>query len=123
MISGIGVDIIENKRFAKALLRKGFIKKVFSSAEIKYCESKPNKVEHYAGRFAAKEAILKALGTGLANGITWHDIEIKKNAKGNIATFLHKKAKKSAQQKRIKQFFISITHTKNYAAAFAIAEN
>lgn len=121
MICGVGVDIVEIKRFAKALSRNGFVKRVFSNAEIRYSRIKPNKLEHYAARFAAKEAVLKALGTGIAKGITWHDVKITKSKDGDVSATLYNKAKSIARQKKIRRILVSISHSANYAAAFAIA--
>ena len=78
MIVGTGIDIAEVERIAHSIERFGrrFLERVFTPEEIRYCESKANKAERYAGRFAAKEAAMKAIGTGWNRGVTWHDIEV-----------------------------------------------
>ena len=102
-IFGIGTDIVNIKRIEKSLKRNGkaFKKKVFSNKEINYCEKKKNSSSYYAKRFAAKEALTKALGTGIRKGINFKNIEISNNKlgkpfielKGNTATFFKKKIK------------------------------
>ena len=78
MIVGMGVDIVEVPRIRAAIERFGdrFLHRLFTAAEIRYCESKANKFERFAARFAAKEAALKAIGTGLSRGISWQDVEV-----------------------------------------------
>ena len=78
MIVGTGIDIAEVPRIAQALARHGdrFLHRVFTEGEIRYCDSKANRVERYAARFAAKEAGMKALGTGWSHGVRWRDIEV-----------------------------------------------
>jgi holo-[acyl-carrier protein] synthase len=80
MIVGTGIDIAEVERIASSIDRFGrrFLERVFTPGEIRYCESKANKAERYAGRFAAKEAAMKAIGTGWSRGVTWQDVEVQR---------------------------------------------
>ena len=80
MIVGTGIDIAEVPRIAASIERFGrrFLERVFTPDEIRYCESKANKAERYAGRFAAKEAAMKAIGTGWSRGVTWQDVEVRR---------------------------------------------
>ena len=96
MIIGLGTDIIDIRRIEKTIKRYGnrFKKKCFLNSEINLSESRKNKVESYAKRYAAKEACAKALGTGLAKGVFWKDIEIKNNQLGKPLIYLHNNAAK-----------------------------
>ena len=90
MIAGIGIDLIEVERVAEKIGKEsGFRELVFSGNEIEYCETKANKYEHYAARFAAKEAFLKAIGTGWANGTAFNEIEIFNDANGKPEIMFH----------------------------------
>jgi len=127
MIIGTGIDIVRVKRIAKLISEKkrSFIKKLFTQKEIDYCEEGPNiaiSSQHYAGRFAAKEAFLKALGTGWRNGISWQDVEIINDKKGKPILTLHGKAKKILQKNNIRNINLSISHTRSDAVAMVILE-
>src|SRR5678816_351645 len=91
MIVGTGVDIAEVPRVAAAIERFGerFLKRIFTDAEIKYCDSKHNRVERFAARFAAKEAALKAIGTGLRMGISWREVEVTRLPGGRPTILFH----------------------------------
>ncbi|KRQ87133.1 Holo-[acyl-carrier-protein] synthase [Caloramator mitchellensis] len=119
MIIGIGTDIIEIDRIKIAIERsERFKEKIFTDNELSYLKNK--NVESYAGYFCAKEAISKALGTGIS-GFSWKDIEILKiNSVPNVR--LHNAALQIANQKGIKTIHISISHSKDYAIAMAVAE-
>jgi holo-[acyl-carrier protein] synthase len=119
MITGLGVDIIEVGRIKKALDRWGerFIRRVFSSGEERYCLRKAFPEQSFAARFAAKEATLKALGTGLSGGIGWKDVEIVNNRMGKPEVKLGSKITKRIGEKKV---LISLSHTKESAIAFAI---
>ena len=124
MIRGIGIDLIEVERVATKINRKkGFRELVFSKNEIDFCEKKTKKFEHYAARFAAKEAFFKALGTGWKKGTDFNEIEIthNKNGKPGIA-FLGKTAATIAKMK-IRKVFVSLSHLKTMASAIVIIEN
>jgi len=124
MITGIGIDLIEIERMAvKISKKKGFRELVFSRKEIAYCEKKTNKYEHYAARFAVKEAFFKAIGTGWKNGTNFNEIEINNNEDGKPEiSFLGKTAASIAEMK-LGKIFISLTHLKTMASAVVIIEN
>ncbi|MEC8855764.1 MAG: holo-ACP synthase [Chloroflexota bacterium] len=114
-----GVDIIEIPRIKQVLDRYGqrFLKRVFTSDEIAYCRSRaPN----LAGRFAAKEATMKALGTGV-RGVSWRDIEIVRAESGAPSVQLHGRAEKRAELLQVVDISVSISHSREYAVAFVVA--
>jgi len=120
MIEGTGIDIIEIGRVKKAIKKLGnrFLSKVFTEGEIKYCKKKRFPEIHFAGRFAAKEAIAKAIGTGFwRGGLRWKDVEIMKVKDGRADVRLAEGLKKRLKVKRI---FVSMSHCQNYAVANAI---
>ena len=122
LIIGIGNDIIEISRIKQAIERsERFLKKVFDKVEIEYFESRNMKPEFIAGRFAAKEAIAKALGTGF-RGFTFKDIVIERNELGKPRVILKGRAKEIAAEKGDYRFFISISHSEENAIAMAIME-
>ena len=123
MVYGIGTDIIEVERIG-SLVAKGpsYINHVFTQNEIEFCESKRNKNQHYAARFAAKEAFMKALGTGWNLGISFTQIEIVPNALGKPEIVLHGRALEYADQEEIIRIHVSITHIKELANAVVIIE-
>jgi holo-[acyl-carrier protein] synthase len=125
MILGVGIDLIELDRFKAAMKRQGapFLKKIFTAAERRYCEGKWNRIAHYTARFAAKEAVLKALGTGWSGGIRWTDVEIARDALGAVTVRLSGQAKKVAAKRKIRRVHLNITHAQKAAAAVAIAES
>ena len=98
-----------------------FVKRVFTAAEQAYAEAKKNKIEKLAGRFAAKEAILKLMGTGWRGKIAWTDIEIVNNAAGQPEVTLDGEVRKIAERLGIRHISVSITHTANFAIASAVA--
>ena len=115
----IGTDIIECLRIAQMIEKHGelFLTRVFTKREILYCSSRRSSTQHYAGRWAAKEAALKALGTGWARGVHWTDIEIQNEAGGNPTIVLANRAGEIAVSLGIQQMLISISHCRNYAIA------
>jgi holo-[acyl-carrier protein] synthase len=115
------VDIDDIKASIKQ--SKRFITKVFTPDEIDYCEQKPFKYHHYAGRFAAKEAAMKALGTGWNNGISWKQIEIVNNDAGKPDIVFHKQAKLLIDKQNVKSVHLSISHANQYATAIVILES
>lgn len=125
MIVGMGVDIAEVDRIRTAIERHGepFLRRVFTDAERAYCEQFKNKYERYAGRFAAKEAAMKALGTGWRRGVRWVDFEVVRGAGGGRPTIaLHGEAAKIAGQIGVQRASLSITHTAAQALAQVIFE-
>ena len=124
MVTGIGTDIIEVERIAEKIGREqGFRELVFSAAEIVYCESKTNKYQHYAARFAAKEAFLKALGTGWAEGTAFNEIEITHHESGKPLLILTGITAITVQQKGIGHISVSLSHVKAMATAVVIIES
>jgi holo-[acyl-carrier protein] synthase len=125
MIVGTGIDITEVERIRASIERFGrrFLERVFTPDEIRYCESKANKAERYAGRFAAKEAAMKAIGTGWSRGVTWQDVEVKRSPGGRPVVAFHGKAAEFAKQLGAVQAHLSITHTERQAMAQVILES
>jgi len=123
LILGIGTDIMEVARIRKAFAKTpGLREDIFTTHEIEYCESKANKFQHYAARFAAKEALLKAIGSGLQFGIRFNQIEISNNDLGEPFFNLKDQAKVFAKKKGIKKILVSLAHVKDYATAMVIVE-
>jgi holo-[acyl-carrier protein] synthase len=126
-IAGTGIDVVEVARIERALTRPAtgarFRARVFTAAEVKYCESRGRpRYQSYAARFAAKEATMKALGTGWNRNVGWSEIEVVRE-RGKAPTIaLSGKAAAFAQRKRITRFHLSITHTAAQAIAHVIAE-
>ena len=125
MIVGTGIDIAEVPRIAASIERFGrrFVERVFTPDEIRYCESKANKAERYAGRFAAKEAAMKALGTGWSRGVTWQDVEVQRVPGGRPTMVFHGKAAEFFRQLGAARAHLSITHTQESAMAQVILES
>lgn len=124
-ILGIGTDIIECVRIAKMIERHGetFIERVYTHAEMLYCSTRKASTQHYAGRWAAKEAVLKALGTGWAHGIKWTDVEVRNEPGGRPKIALSGVAAQIAKDKGIREIMISISHCRSHATAYALAIN
>ena len=125
MIVGTGIDIAEVDRIAKSIERfdRRFRERVFTAAEIRYCESKANKSERYAGRFAAKEAAMKAIGTGWSRGVTWQDVEVTRAPGGRPTIAFHNRAAEFFHALGAVRAHLSITHTKDSAMAQVILES
>lgn len=124
MIIGIGTDIIEVKRMDKLVSRgRQYLETIFSGREIDYCEAKAKRSEHYAARYAAKESILKALGTGWRGGLAYSDIEIINEESGKPQVFVRGEVKQYLDQQQTRQISISMSHSKENAIAIAILEN
>jgi holo-[acyl-carrier protein] synthase len=124
-VIAIGTDIIECTRIAGMMEKHGetFLERVFTPGEIAYSRDKKMAYQHFAGRWAAKEAVLKTLGTGWAQGVEWTDVEVVRSSAGVPTIRLHGKAAEFARQLGISEVLISISHTKEYAVAFATAVN
>lgn len=123
MILGIGTDIIEVERVAGKIGRNiGFREMVFSAEEISYCEKQTHKFEHYAARFAAKEAFLKALGTGWINGTAFNEIEVTHNSEGQPQISLKGETAVTLASKNISRIHVSLSHQKTMAVAFVLLE-
>ena len=122
-IFGIGIDVVEVERIASAIGRHGepFLARLFTSSERKYCEGQKKPTLHYAARFAAKEAISKALGTGIGGEAGWLDLEIVRDPSGAPKLVLSGAAAEFAKREGITDISISLTHAREYAAANAVA--
>jgi holo-[acyl-carrier protein] synthase len=125
MIVGTGIDIAEVPRIALSIARFGerFLRRVYTEGEIRYCESKANRVERYAARFAAKEAAMKALGTGWNHGVRWRDVEVTRLPGGRPTMTFHGKAAEFAVRLGAVHVALSISHTSEQAIAQVILEN
>ena len=124
MIVGLGVDITEVDRIEAAIERRGraFLERLFTPAEIAYCETHRHRAERFAGRFAAKEAAMKALGTGWARGVRWVDIEVVRAPGGKPTLKLSGESRSIADCIGVRNIHLSITHTGNTALALVIFE-
>jgi len=122
-IVGIGTDIVECLRIGRMIERHGelFLTRVYTDREIHYCQERKRAIEHFAGRWAAKEAVLKCLGTGWRRGIAWTDLEIRNDPAGKPHVLVCGAAKEIAQTLHIADVLISISHCRAYATAYAIA--
>ncbi len=124
-VVGIGTDIVECLRIANMIEKHQdvFINRVYTPGEIEYCAGRKSATQHFAGRWAAKEAILKAMGTGWSNGIQWTDIEIANQMGGKPVVKLGGAANDMAEAKGISEVLVSISHCRLFATAFATAIN
>jgi holo-[acyl-carrier protein] synthase len=125
VILGLGVDIAEVARIRAAIERRGerMLRRLFTEGERAYCERAKNKFERYAGRFAAKEAAMKALGTGWRRGVRWVDLEVVRAPGWRPTMTLHGEAKKIAERQGVKHIAMSITHTREQAFAQVVFES
>ena len=122
MIVGIGTDIVEVERIQKMMSDHGdhFLERVFTAAEIAHCQPRREAAQHFAGRWAAKEAVMKALGTGFTPEVGWTDIEILTLPSGQPYVVMHGTARTYSESKGIGTILITLSHTKTYATATAI---
>jgi holo-[acyl-carrier protein] synthase len=125
LIVGLGIDVAEVERIRGVIERQGerFLRRVYTPNEIAYCERFKNKYERYAGRFAVKEAAMKALGTGWSHGVRWVDIEVVRQKGGKPVLSLAGEAQKIAGRLGVKNIAMSITHTASQAFAQVIFES
>lgn len=125
MIVGMGIDVAEVRRIREVIesQKERFLRRVYTEGEIAYCEQFKNKFERYAGRFAAKEAAMKALGTGWSRGVRWVDVEVVRERGGRPTIVLKGEAKNIADARGIKNIALSITHTAEQAIAHVIFES
>ena len=121
MIIGIGTDIIEIERVARAVEREHFKNKVFTKTEQDYCESHGRQAAaSYAARFAAKEAFFKAIGTGIVTDLT--NVEVVNDESGQPQIFLNGKAEEIAKNLQVEKIFLSLSHSQKFATAFCVVE-
>ncbi len=122
-VVGIGTDIVECLRIAQMIERHGeqFIGRVYTPHEIEYCSVRKAATQHYSGRWAAKEAVLKAIGTGWVRGISWRDVEVINDMGGQPSIRLSGGALEICQKRGIDRVLISISHCRSHATAYALA--
>lgn len=122
-VLGIGTDITECLRIAQMIERHGelFVDRVYTPEEIRYCQQRKQATQHFTGRWAAKEAVLKAIGTGWRQGISWRDVEVRNERGGKPTIVLRGGAKEVAEHLGIAEVLISISHCRSHATAFAVA--
>jgi holo-[acyl-carrier protein] synthase len=122
-IIGIGTDITECLRIARMIERHGelFINRVYTPEEIRYCQNRKQSTQHFTGRWAAKEAILKALGTGWRRGISWSDVEVRNEPGGRPVVGVRGGVKELVEQLGVVQLLVSISHCRTHATAYALA--
>jgi len=123
MIVGIGIDVVEIRRIRQLARRHAtFLSRTFAPVELHHCQAKANPFPHLAARFAAKEAVFKALGTGWSVGLQWTDITVENNAAGKPAIRLSGAAKRLAEHLGAHKIHLSLTHTGPYASAQVVLE-
>ena len=124
MITGIGIDVIQNDRIRDSIQRFGdrFLNRIYTEAEMEYCRKCAQPEIHYAARFAAKEAAFKALGTGWAAGVKWKDVEVVKLASGKPELQLYGEALARATSAGAKRFYVSLTHDQSVSCAVVVLE-
>jgi holo-[acyl-carrier protein] synthase len=123
LIFGVGTDIVEIRRVEKQLSSTGGIREIlFTSREIAYCESKRRSASHFAARFAAKEAFMKALGTGWNKGFRFDEIEIVNDGMGKPVVQVHGKVKAFCGERSINRIHVSLSHSHNLAKAIVLLE-
>lgn len=125
MVVGIGVDVFSVRRMARELSKDGvgLRESLFTPGEIAYCEGKRSPAPHYAARFAAKEALYKALGEGQPEGASWCDAEVRNDASGRSRLVLHGALKDAASGLRADRIFLSLSHTREWAVATVVLES
>jgi holo-[acyl-carrier protein] synthase len=124
-ILGIGVDLVENARIEHSLDRFGerFLHRVFTAGEIEYSQSMKYPARHLAARFAAKEAVSKAFGTGIGKSMGWKDIDVRRKPSGEPYLVLEGGAKKLAAERQVSKVSISLSHTEHHAMAVVVVES
>lgn len=122
MIVGLGTDIVEIVRIGQVIERHGelFLNRVFTDGEIRYCQRRREYIQHYAGRWAAKEAVMKTLGTGWTRGVGWKDIEVCSTKSGQPIIVIRGQARELADLLGIDEVLITISHCRAFATATAV---
>jgi holo-[acyl-carrier protein] synthase len=123
-VLGIGVDLVENARIEHSLERFGdrFLQRVFTTGEIEYSQSMKYPARHLAARFAAKEAVSKAFGTGIGKSMGWKDIDVRRKESGEPYVVLEGGAKKLAEGRNVSKVSITLSHTEHHAMAMIVVE-
>jgi holo-[acyl-carrier protein] synthase len=124
-VIGLGIDMMEVVRIEHSLERFGerFMKRVFTEGEVAYCQSMKFPARHFAARFAAKEALSKAFGTGIGKAMGWRDIDVRKKESGEPFVVLSGGAESLAEQRGIRSVLISLSHTDHHAVAVIVLES
>ena len=124
-VLGIGVDIVETARIDRSLERFGerFLRRVFTTGEIEYCQSMKYPARHFAARFAAKEAVSKAFGTGIGKAMGWRDIDVHREGTGRPFVVLEGGAKALGAERGVSAVWISLSHTEHHAVATIVLES
>ncbi|HIG11089.1 MAG: holo-ACP synthase [bacterium] len=124
-VVSIGTDLVPIERLGQAIERRGqaLLDRLFGAAEQDYCEARPQRLTHYAGRFAVKEAVMKVLGTGWGQGVRWVDIEVARQDDSAPELLLHGESARIAKAAGIRKIHITISHAGGLALAFAVAED
>lgn len=120
-----GIDMVECSRMGELVGRYGerFLKRVFTQAELAYCRGRRREIEHLAGRFAVKEAVLKVLGTGWRKGINWTDVEVTNEPSGQPRVSIRGRCREVADERHITDILVSISHIETHAIGSAVAVN
>jgi holo-[acyl-carrier protein] synthase len=123
-VLGIGVDLVENARIEHSVERFGerFLHRVFTTGEIAYSQSMKYPARHLAARFAAKEAVSKAFGTGIGKAMGWKDIDVRRKESGEPFVVLEGGAKKLAEERKVSKVSITLSHTEHHAMAMVVME-
>jgi len=123
-VVGVGVDLVETARIDRSLGKFGerFLHRVFTAGEIEYCQSMKFPARHFAARFAAKEAVSKAFGTGIGKAMGWRDIDVHRRASGQPFVILERGAKQLAADRGIANVWITLTHSDQHAIAMIVLE-
>jgi holo-[acyl-carrier protein] synthase len=124
MVLGTGLDLVNNSRFQQFVERRGErgLRRLFTDGELEYCLTHADPTPSLAARFAAKEAFFKALGTGMGAGGIWRDVEVVRLASGRPRLMLHGRAAATAHELQVRTIHLSLTHTRQTAAAFVVLE-
>jgi holo-[acyl-carrier protein] synthase len=124
MIEGVGTDLVEVARLERAARRHGdrFLHRVFTPSEMAYCRSQHHAFQSFAARFAAKEAFLKALGTGLRDGISWQDMDVVRDGAGRPELVLTGRALELTTARGVTRVFVSLSHTSDHGMAVVVLE-
>ena len=122
-IVGVGTEIVECPRIGGMIERHGelFLGRIYTEREIRFCQSRKHAIEHFAARWAAKEAVFKAIGAGRTHGATWTDVEIRVDSGRSPRVMVGGAAKEIVRRRRIGEIFISLAHCRTYATAYAMA--
>jgi holo-[acyl-carrier protein] synthase len=125
MVLGLGTDLIETVRVQESIARYGerFLARIFTPGEVAYCSSRKNAAESFAARFAAKEAGAKALGTGISRGVTWKELEVRREASGRPTLHLSGRAARLAEEMGVRRIQLSLTHSRELALAVVVVED